>query len=65
MEDGSCAMYQHTIKAGISDGFACGFKSELHKFKDYYRHLKEETKAAMVLNQLVQGGGSFIPGDTF
>lgn len=65
MEDGSCAMYQRAIKAGISDGFARGFKSELHKFKDYYRHLKEETKAAMALNQLVQGGGGFIPGDTF
>ncbi|KKA22226.1 hypothetical protein T310_3744 [Rasamsonia emersonii CBS 393.64] len=65
MEDGSCAMYQRAIKAGISDGFARGFKSELHKFKDYYRHLKEETKAAMALDQLVQGGGGFIPGDTF
>ena len=40
MENGCGAMYQRAIKAGISDGFARGFRSELHKFKGCYR-LKE------------------------
>jgi hypothetical protein len=41
MENGSGAMYQRAIKAGmLSDGFARGFRSELHRFKGSYHRLK-------------------------
>ena len=42
MEDGCSAMYNHAIKAGISDGIARGFKDELWSFKHFYRTLQEQ-----------------------
>lgn len=45
MEDGNSAAYQRAIKAGISDGIARGFKSELHKFKPLDRLSKATEQA--------------------
>jgi hypothetical protein len=67
MVNGCGAMYQRAIKAGISDGFARGFRSELHKFKGCYR-LKETERtqtAAIALHQIVHGPGGFVPGDVY
>ncbi|KAK9371105.1 hypothetical protein V1509DRAFT_613602 [Lipomyces kononenkoae] len=61
MENGMSAMYQRAIQAGISDGFARSFRTQLNLFKSYYRQRKEK-EAAAVLNSL---GGGFIPGDVF
>jgi hypothetical protein len=61
MQDGISAMYQRAIQAGISDGFARGFRAEIHAFKQYYRHHRD-AEAAVVLNGL---GGGFIPGSIF
>jgi hypothetical protein len=63
MEDGTCAMYQRAKKAGISDGFARGFRVELRKFKEQYRRLRDEAKAAWALNQLQGLGGGFMPAN--
>lgn len=57
MEDGVSAMYQRAIKAGISDGFARGFRAEIHLFKGYYQRLKETEVAATPNGR----GGGFIP----
>jgi hypothetical protein len=54
-------MYQQAIQAGISNGFARGFRAEIHAFKQYYRHHRD-TEAAVVLNGL---GGGFISGSIF
>jgi hypothetical protein len=51
MEDGKSAMYQRAIAAGISDGFARRFGSELRAFKQVYR---EQEEAA---NTLRMAGG--------
>jgi hypothetical protein len=53
-------MYQRAIQAGISDGFACGFRAEIHAFKQYYRHHRD-AETAVVLNSLV----GFIFGSIF
>jgi hypothetical protein len=37
MEDGCSAMYVRAMKAGLSDGFARGFKDEIRSFKQYYQ----------------------------
>ncbi|KAK9257163.1 hypothetical protein V1507DRAFT_447948 [Lipomyces tetrasporus] len=57
MEDGISAMYQRAVQVGISDGFARGFRAELHLFKAYYRQLKVN-EAAAVLNDLGGAKGS-------
>jgi len=68
MENGCGVMYQRAIKAGISDGFARGFRSELHKFKGCYLRLKETERtqtAAIALHHMVHGPGGFVPGDIY
>ncbi|KAL2801521.1 hypothetical protein BJX63DRAFT_438765 [Aspergillus granulosus] len=57
MEDDSSSMYNRAIKAGISDGFARGFREELRVFKLVYRQQRgvQEEEAIQALNSL--GGG--------
>jgi hypothetical protein len=54
MEDGTSAMYNRAIQAGISDGFARGFREELHGFKEVYRRQQgvQEAEAIQALNTL-------------
>ena len=52
MEDGKSAMYQCAIAAGISDGFARRFASELRAFKT--------EEAAKLLAELEGQAGGFI-----
>jgi hypothetical protein len=44
MEDDKSVMYQRAIAAGISDGFARRFASELKAFKGIYRAEEEEVR---------------------
>lgn len=59
MEDGTSAMYKRAIEAGISDGFARGFRGELRRFKQSYRHTRNERRAAIALGQM--GGIYCLP----
>ena len=43
MEDGKSAMYQRAIAAGISDGFARRFASELRAFKGFTGQKKQQS----------------------
>jgi hypothetical protein len=52
MEDGKSAMYQRALAAGISDGFARRFASELRAFRRVHR-IEEE--AAQLLAEQVEG----------
>jgi hypothetical protein len=40
MVDAEFIIYKQALNAGILDGLARSFYSELHKFKDYYRCYK-------------------------
>ena len=56
MEDGKSAMYRCAIAAGISDGFARRFASELRAFKGVHR----AEEAAKLLAELEGQAGGFI-----
>ncbi|KAL4860807.1 hypothetical protein BDV12DRAFT_181089, partial [Aspergillus spectabilis] len=54
MEDGLSATYHRAIQAGISDGFARGFRNESREFKSIYRRQQgvPEAEAVQALNSL-------------
>jgi hypothetical protein len=54
MEDENSLMYNHAIKAGLSDGFARGFREELRSYKlvHHQRQGSREEEAIQVLNSL-------------
>ena len=52
MEDGVSAMYQRAIQAGVSDGIARGFHTELRRFKEYHRRRREDTRSAAMAQDL-------------
>jgi hypothetical protein len=54
MEDNSSSMYSRAIRAGLSDGFARGFRDELRAYKLVHRQQQgsREDEAIQVLNSL-------------